>query len=68
MILCFNPFKANEDQKTRLLLIQKTEKKLLEIQNFKKKYSDLELQNKVSKKINKFNCEKYIQYEIKNNK
>ncbi|MBU1870722.1 IS1634 family transposase [Patescibacteria group bacterium] len=68
LILCFNPSKAVKDQKTRLDLIQSTEKKLLEIQNFKKKYSDLELQNKVSKKINKFNCEKYIQYEIKNNK
>ena len=67
LILCFNPPKAQEDQKTRLLLIQKTEKRLLEIQNFKKKYSDLELQNKISKGINRFKCEKYIQYEIKNN-
>lgn len=68
LILCFNPFKANENQKTRLLLIQKTEKKLSDIQNFKRKYSDLELQNKVSKIINKYKCEKYIIYKIENNK
>lgn len=68
LILCFNPHKAKQDQETRLQLIQQTEKRIKEIQNFKKEYSDLELQDKVSKSINKFKCEKYIQYEIKNNK
>ena len=66
--LAHNPAKNEKDKKNRLTLIKKTEEKLINIQNFKRKYTDMILQNKVSKVINKYKCEKYFTYEIKNEK
>lgn len=68
LILCHNPSKAKRDKLDRIKLIEKTEKELIKIENLKKDYTDIQLQDKVSKKINRFKCEKYINYEIKNNK
>ena len=67
-VLCHNPSKSERDKQTRMHLIEKTEKRLKEIQNFKRKYTDQQIQDKVSKSINRFKCEKYISYEIKNGK
>jgi len=67
-VLSYNDPKAIRDKETRIYLIEKTEKRLIEIQNFKRKYKNRELQDRVSKTINKFSCEKYISYEIKNKK
>jgi transposase len=65
LVLCHNPAKAKRDQINRLKLIEKTEEQLTKIQNLKRTYADLQLQDKVSKKINKYKCEKYLTYEIK---
>ena len=67
-VLCHNPYKELNDKKTRIKLIEKTEAKLLEITKLKRKYSDMEIQNKVSKKINHYGCEKYLSYTISEGK
>jgi len=67
-ILCHNPIKAESDRLNREKLILKTEQDLQKIQNLKRKYDNSEIQNKVSRKINRFRCEKYIKYEIKDGK
>jgi transposase len=63
-VLCHNPYKENNDKKTRIKLIEKTEANLLKISKLKRKHTDMEIQNKVSKKINHHSCEKYLSYEI----
>ena len=63
--LVHNPIKAYKDKNDRLKLIEKTEKELSKIQNFKRNYTVNQIQDKVSKIINKFRCEKYIEYEIR---
>lgn len=62
--LCHNPVKADRDKINRDKLIDKTIEELIKIQDFKRKYSPKILQDKVSKKINKRNMEKYITYNI----
>ena len=64
LILCHNPSKAKLDELSRKKLIEKTINRLVEIQSFKKNYSVSDLQDKVSKSINRFKCEKYIDYNI----
>lgn len=68
LILCHNPGKAKKDQWDRIRLIEKTEESLRNIQWLKKEYTDIEIQDKVSKKINRFKCEKYLSYTIQNGK
>lgn len=63
-VLSYNPSKGHKDKYDRDILISKTEKKLLEIQKFKRNYEITTLQNKISKSINKYRCEKYITYRI----
>lgn len=63
-VLSYNPAKASKDTEDRKLLIERTESKLKEIQNFKRRYKPKTLQDKVSRKINKYKCEKYLDYEI----
>lgn len=65
-VLSHNPSKATLDKKTRMHLIEKTEANLQKIKELKKNYTDMEIQKKVSKKINQYKCERYINYEIKN--
>ncbi len=65
--LSHNKSKATNDNLTRIKLIEKTEKLLKNIQNLKKEYTVQELQNKVSKIINRYRCEKYLSYDIKEN-
>lgn len=67
-ILCHNPPKKIKDTLDRMKLIEKTEKSLKSIQDLKKTYSDIDLQDKVSKKVNAFKCEKYLIYTIQNGK
>ncbi len=67
-VLCHNPYKESNDKKTRIKLIEKTEAELLKITRLKRTYTDMELQNKVSKKINHYGCEKYISYAISEGK
>jgi transposase len=62
--LCHNPHKAERDKINRDKLIEKTIEELKKVQNFKRKYPTTTLQDKISKKINKFKCEKYINYNI----
>ena len=64
LVLCHNPSKAKLDELSRKKLIEKTINRLVEIQSFKKNYSASELQDKVSKSINRFKCEKYVNYSI----
>jgi len=70
-VLSHNPMKKLKDTKDRIKLIEKTEKLLSSIQELKTykqwKLTQLEIQEKITKKINKFNCSKYIFYEIKEN-
>lgn len=63
--LVHNPMKAHKDKNNRLKLIEKTEDKLKKIQDLKRDYSPTDIQDKISKIINKFKCEKYINYNIK---
>ena len=63
--LSHNPMKASKDKNDRLKLIEKTEDKLQAIKKLKRDYSPKEIQDKISKIINKFKCEKYINYNIK---
>ena len=63
--LSHNESKAANVKLTRLKLIENTQKLLTNVQNLKKEYTQTELQNKVSKVINRFKCEKYFTYEIK---
>ena len=71
-VLCHNPTKREKDEYDRNKLIEKTEKKLKDIQELKTyknwKIEDLDLQDKISKVINKYKCEKYLNYEIKDKK
>jgi len=63
--LVHNILKADSDKFNRNALITKTTEKLVSIQNFKRDYTELALQDKVSKVINKYKCAKFINYEIK---
>ena len=63
--LVHNPMKAYKDKNDRLKLIEKTEEKIKKIQELKKDYSPTQIQDKISKIINKYKCEKYFNYEIK---
>lgn len=63
-VLSHNPSKARLDQKTRIHLIEKTEKSLQKIKDLKKSYTDAEIQDKVSRVINRYKCEKYLEYTI----
>ena len=60
-----NPTKSKKDTKTRDALIDKTAEKLNKIINFKRNYKVSQLQDKVSKITNKYGCEKFITYSIK---
>ena len=62
--LVHNPLKAKKDKSVRDVLIKKTEEKLDKIKNLKRKYTKLDLQDKISKVINKYHCEKYITYSF----
>ena len=62
--LVHNPMKADRDKFARNKLLEKTEERLKEIQCFKRDYNKQELQDKVSKSINKYKMEKFIDYEI----
>ena len=62
--LVHNPMKKDKDTKSRESLILKTVEKLDKIKQFKRDYSPMALQDKVSKVINKYNCGKFINYEI----
>lgn len=62
--LVHNPIKAEKDKKARNCLIEKTQEKLDKIKALKRKYTKLSLQDKVSKVINKYKCEKYITYSF----
>ena len=64
-ILSYNQKKAYKDTEDRKLLIEKTEKHLEKIQKLKRDYTVEQLQDKISKKINKYKCERYVDYEIK---
>ncbi len=64
-VLSYNPSKAYKDTYDRELLIGKTEEKLIEVQKFKRNYSLIKLQDKITKRINKYRCGKYINYSIK---
>jgi transposase len=64
-VLCHNPMKKEKDSANRLALLSRTEADLKKIQALKRVYTDLEIQNKLSKKINAHHCEKYLNYEIK---
>lgn len=66
--LVHNPVKSHKDKNDRLKLIEKTEKKLKAIQELKRNYPPQEIQNKVSKIINRYKCEKYINCKIKETK
>jgi transposase len=63
--LVHNPLKAHKDKNDRLKLIEKTEEKIKRIQELKRDYSPIQIQGKVSKIINRYKCEKYISYKIK---
>ena len=63
--LVHNPIKADSDKNNRRKLISKTIEKLEAITKFKRKYEPMVLQDKVSAVINKYNCKKFINYEIK---
>ena len=62
--LVHNKYKAEEDKYTRETLIKKTEEKIEKIVLLKREYTSMELQDKVSKVINIYQCEKYIDYKI----
>lgn len=64
-VLSYNPAKAHKDTSDRELLIEKTLTKLEKITELKKPLSETKMQDKVSKVINQYNCEKYVTYEIK---
>lgn len=66
--LVHSPFKYERDSKARLKLIEKTEARLKEIQEFKRTYTEAQIQDKVSKCINKYKCEKYLSYTISGSK
>jgi transposase len=66
--LVHNPLKAHKDKNDRLKLIEKTEEKIKNIQELKRDYSPIEIQDKISKIINRYKCEKYIDYKIKEEK
>jgi len=67
-VLCQNPHKEITDRKDRIKLIEKTEAKLQNICNLKKEYQDIQIQDKVSRVINHYSCEKYIEYSISKGK
>lgn len=67
-ILSHNEEKAYADRSNRLHLIAKTELELQKVQNLKRSYTDKQIQDKVSKKINRYKCEKYFIYSIKGGK
>lgn len=62
--LVHNPVKAERDSKTRRSLISKTQERLDNIRNLKRKYTVKQLQDKVSKTINRYAMEKFIDYSI----
>lgn len=62
--LVHNPLKAYGDKNDRLSLIKKTEAKLEKIQQLKTNLTAIQIQDKVSKIINKYSCEKYLVYKI----
>jgi len=63
-VLSYNPSKAWKDTYDRDKLIEKTLEKLKNITELKKPISEIKMQDKVSKTINRYNCEKYIIYTI----
>lgn len=63
-VLSYNAHKSYKDTHDRELLINKTLEKLQKIHELKKPLSQTKMQDKVSRIINKYNCEKYIQYTI----
>lgn len=63
-VLSYNPNKAWKDAYDRNNLINKTLEKLKKITELKKPLTKLQMQDKVSKVINNYNCEKYITYVI----
>lgn len=63
--LVHNPLKAHKDKNDRLKLIEKTEEKIKKIRELKRDYSPTQIQDKISKIINRYKCEKYINYNIK---
>lgn len=62
--LVHNPIKADKDKRVRDMLIEKTKEKLDKIKALKRNYTKLQLQDKVSKTINRHKCEKYITYSF----
>ncbi len=62
--LVHNPVKAEKDKQNREAMLARTTKKLEAIQKLKRSYSAPQLQDKVSKVINKYKCKKFIQYAI----
>lgn len=62
--LVHNPYKAESDCTNREKLLSKTVEKLDKIQSFKRNYTPMVLQDKVSKIINKWGCQKFIDYNI----
>lgn len=63
-VLSHNPTKAEKDTQDREILIEKTEKILEETQNMKRKYKLTTLQDKISRKIDRYKCERYFNYWI----
>jgi transposase len=63
-VLSYNEQKAYKDKNDRLILVDRTKKRLQKIQNLKRNYSLQTIQDKVSKTINKDKCSKYISYKI----
>lgn len=63
-VLSYNDWKAHKDTNDREMLIKKTEGQMKIIQELKRDYTVQELQDKISKKINKYKTEKYIKYKI----
>jgi len=64
-VLSYNEHKAHKDKNDRQILIERTKKRLGKIQNLKRDYSIQQVQDKISKTIDKDKCSKYIKYEIK---
>lgn len=63
-VLSYNPSKAWKDTFDREKLIEKTIGKLKKITELKKPITQSKMQDKVSKTINHYNCEKYITYTV----
>jgi len=62
--LVHNPLKAYKDKNDRLSLIKKTESKLEKVQQLKTDHTAAQIQDRVSRVINKYKCEKYLTYKI----